>query len=450
MSKSKQVKTNSHVPIEETGDLAVVQEHYQDYPYPYRDPEDETKRLLVISGEFLGELNHYLYKGKEDFNSGFRVLIAGGGTGDSAIYMAEQLKDKNAEVVYLDFSKPSMEIAQKRAEKRGLTNIKWVYDSILNIPKLNLGKFDYINCIGVLHHLKNPPNGLKILKDSLSDQGAINIMVYAKYGRTGLYQVQDIMKMVNQGVSNRIEEIMNTKSVMASFPATNWYIRGQELLSDHVVFGDVGLYDMFLHKQDRAYSIPELYEFIHNATLNFVEFSDVSEKVALKIENYISDFSLLQKIKRMDIITQQAICELIVGNIIKHSFFVSNQKDTIASLDNLDNIPYFYGMTGAISKQIYDHIETNALVAGNIVNFTLNNSLLKDINITIPISNYTKYVFKQMIDGGKSLQEIFDLIREDLQQEISNESLLLEVKNIFSPFFSTGIMLLHDKSVKLF
>ncbi|WP_342278683.1 class I SAM-dependent methyltransferase [Candidatus Tisiphia endosymbiont of Myopa tessellatipennis] len=450
MSKSKQVKTNSHVPIEGTGDLAVVQEHYQDYPYPYRDPEDETKRLLVISGEFLGELNHYLYKGKEDFNSGFRVLIAGGGTGDSAIYMAEQLKDKNAEVVYLDFSKPSMEIAQKRAEKRGLTNIKWVYDSILNIPKLNLGKFDYINCIGVLHHLKSPPDGLKILKDSLSDQGAINIMVYAKYGRTGLYQVQDIMKMVNQGVSNRVEEIMNTKSVMAGFPATNWYIRGQELLGDHVVFGDVGLYDMFLHKQDRAYSIPELYEFIHNAALNFVEFSDVSEKLALRIENYISDFSLLQKIKRMDIITQQVICELIVGNIIKHSFFVSNQKDTIASLDNLDNIPYFYGITGAISKQIYDHIETNALVAGNIVNFTLNNSLLKDINITIPISNYTKYVFKQMIDGGKSLQEIFDLIREDLQQEISNETLLLEVKNIFAPFFTTGIMLLHDKSVKPF
>lgn len=58
------------------------------------------------------------------------MLIAGGGTGDSAIYMAEQLKDKNAEVVYLDFSKPSMEIVQKRAEKRDLTNIKWVYDSI--------------------------------------------------------------------------------------------------------------------------------------------------------------------------------------------------------------------------------------------------------------------------------------------------------------------------------
>ncbi|WP_341752178.1 MULTISPECIES: hypothetical protein [unclassified Candidatus Tisiphia] len=55
-----------------------------------------------------------------------------------------------------------------------------------------------------------------------------------------------------------------------------------------------------------------------------------------------------------------------------------------------------------------------------------------------------------MIDGGKSLQEIFDLIREELQQEVSNEALLHEVKAIFAPFFITGIMLLHNKSVKLF
>ena len=148
-------------------DLAEVQEHYQDYPYPFRDPNQEKERLLAICGEFLGELNHFLYKGKENFNNNFRCLIAGGGTGDSTIYLAEQLKDKkNAEIIYLDFSKPSMEVAQKRAEVRGLKNIKWINDSILNIPNLKLGKFNYINCTGVLHHLANPDEGLKNLKDS--------------------------------------------------------------------------------------------------------------------------------------------------------------------------------------------------------------------------------------------------------------------------------------------
>lgn len=58
-------------------DLAEVQEHYQDYPYPFRDPNQEKERLLAICGEFLGELNHFLYKGKENFNNNFRCLIAG-------------------------------------------------------------------------------------------------------------------------------------------------------------------------------------------------------------------------------------------------------------------------------------------------------------------------------------------------------------------------------------
>lgn len=454
MSKSnKPVKTKANITTmtinEATNDIPEVQEHYQDYPYPYRDPEDERKRILAIAGEFIGELNHYLWKGKQNFDSGFRCLIAGGGTGDAAIYLAEQLKNKKAEIVYLDFSKPSMEIAQKRAQVRGLTNITWVYDSILNIPNLNLGKFDFINCSGVLHHLKHPPEGLKILKDSLKEDGGMNLMVYAKYGRTGVYQIQDIMKMVNKGVTNRAQEIMNGKAILSSLPTTNWYVRGQELLSDHISFGDIGIYDMFLHKQDRCYSIPELHEFIEDASLNFTEFSDVSEKLSLRIENYITDFSLLQKIKRMDIVTQKAICEIIVGNIIKHTFYASNKPDTIATLDDLNNVPYFYGIAG-IAKQIHDHIENSSVMPGTNINFTLNNSLIKYINITIPISQYTKYIFKQLIDDNQSLQEIFDATRADMQQQVNNEVLLTEVKNVLAPFFLTGLMLLRDKSVQLF
>ncbi len=71
----------------------------------------------------------------------------------------------------------------------------------------------------------------------------------------------------------------------------------------------------------------------------------------------------------------------------------------------MDNVAYFYGIAG-IAKQIYDHMESSTLIAGNVINFTLNTSWLKNINIAIPVSNYTKYVFKQMIDGGKSLQEM--------------------------------------------
>jgi len=457
MSTSKTVKTKiaktSATPsttkpsTEVVASLVTVQEHYQEFPYPFRDPEDETQRLLMVCGENLYELNHFLYKGKEDFNKGFRVLIAGGGTGDSAIYMAEQLKNKKAEIVYLDFSKPSMEVAQKRAEKRGLTNITWVLDSILNIPNLNLGKFDFINCSGVLHHLQSPPAGLKILQDSLTANGGMMIMVYGQYGRTGVYQMQDIMKMVNQDISNRVAEVMNAKLILDILPATNWLVRGKELVNDVATFGDIGVYDLFLHKQDRAYTIPELYEFIHDAGLHFVEFNDVAEKLALRPESHIKDFSLLQRIKKMDVVTQQAICELIVGNIIKHTFYASNQKDSIANFDNLNNVPLFWGLAKNISQQIYDHI-TN-LQPSHFINFTLNNQFIQNHNIQIPIGNYTKNVVKQMIDGNKSFAEICDAVREELQQEISNEALMIEIKNISTPFLNAGNMLFHDKSVTI-
>ena len=40
---------------------------------------------------------------------------------------------------------------------------------------------------------------------------------------------------------------------------------------------------------------------------------------------------------------QQSICEIMAGNIIKHSFWVTNRSDsTIASFEDLDNVPLFY------------------------------------------------------------------------------------------------------------
>lgn len=440
----------SKLQSKEINGLVAVQEHYQDYPYPFRDPEDEKTRILSLAGEYLGELNHWLYKGKQDFKSGFRVLIAGGGTGDSSTFLGEQLKNTDAEIVYLDFSKPSMEIAMKRAEIRGLKNIKFINDSILNVPKLKLGKFDFINCSGVLHHLESPPAGLKVLKDSLTDTGAINIMIYAKYGRTGVYHVQEIMKMINKGVTNRVEEIMNGKLIVNALPASNWFKRGNELIGDHINFGDVGLYDLFLHKQDRAYSIPEMREFIADAGLNFVQFSDVTEKLALRIESYITDFSLLQKVKKMDIVTQQAICELIVGNIIKHTFYSSNAKeDTVASMEDLNNVPYFYAANG-VPKSIVDLIENNSIAAGMTMTFTLNTPFFANANVSIPVSIYTKSIFKNMIEDSKSLQELFDCVRQDLAQEIDDKTLLAEVKTVLTPFFDAGIMLLRDKKIGAF
>ena len=197
-----------------------------------------------------------------------------------------------------------------------------------------------------MHHLESPDDGFKALKSVLKPDGGMSIMIYAKYGRTGLYQMQEIMQIVNEGVGNRQEEVNNGLEIVNSLPDTNWYKRGEELLQDHKSDGDIGMYDMFLHKQDRAYSIPEMYEFISNTDLHFVEFSDPISRGTLNIMSFSRQGELAEKILKMDKIKQQSICEIMAGNIIKHSFWVTSRSDnTIASLEDLDNIPIFYKKT---------------------------------------------------------------------------------------------------------
>ncbi len=57
------------------------------------------------------------------------------------------------------------------------------------------------------------------------------------------------------------------------------------------------------------------------------------------------------------------------------TYAISNQKDSIASLDDLDNVPYFYNITN-FAKQIYEYLEFNASTISNVINFTINNGVL--------------------------------------------------------------------------
>ena len=102
------------------GYLDSVRRQYEDYPYPCRDPGAEETHLQVTFLDALGWINHYCFGGREDFRNSFRVLVAGGGTGDATIFLAEQLRDTDARIVHLDISVTWIETAMARARVRGL------------------------------------------------------------------------------------------------------------------------------------------------------------------------------------------------------------------------------------------------------------------------------------------------------------------------------------------
>ncbi len=306
--------------------LKNVRSQYENYPYPPRAPEDEKHRLIEIAMDRLALINFYCFKGEDTFENA-RILVAGGGTGDSTIYLAEQLRHTQSEVVYLDISQASMLIAKQRAEQRNLTNITWVHGSILALAEYGIGSFDYISCTGVLHHLENPLAGLLALKSVLKPSGAMGLMLYGEYGRAGVYQMQKLMKIINKNEPQLNNKINNTRKTLAQLPKSNWFCHNQELINDHKALGDSGLVDLLLHEQDRAYSIEDIYSLLNDSNLHFVAFSDVKMRLSYRPEQYISDPELLSKIKQLSEQEQHHIAELLVGAFKKHEFYVSAKQN---------------------------------------------------------------------------------------------------------------------------
>lgn len=324
--------------------LPEVRQQYEDFPYPPRNPQDENHRLLLPYLSRIDAVNHHCFNGTQNFNN-FRVLIAGGGTGDTTIAWAEQLRDKkDSSVVYLDMSNASASIAKERAAIRGLNNIRWINDSILNIAALNLGSFDFIECSGVLHHLKDPDAGLKAIASVLKPNGAMNLMVYAKYGRTGIYQMQDLMRLINGTEKDSSKKIDNTKKTLSALPSHHALNVAQSFgvtMSDAQT--DAGLYDLFLHTQDRAYTMAEVHDWLEHGGLKLSGEPGYNyTQLEYLPETYIKDPALLAKIKQYPLKIQQAIGDALSTRMTKHEFYAvpKTAHDRVAKITDQHLIPW--------------------------------------------------------------------------------------------------------------
>ncbi|MGH6959158.1 MAG: class I SAM-dependent methyltransferase, partial [Dongiaceae bacterium] len=214
-----------------------VRAQYEAYPYPPRDPRDEAKRLIEGSPSHLLEINHYVFAGRRDFGQPFRALVAGGGTGDGTIMLAQHLADRRcpADIVYLDVSAAARSIAEARAKQRKLDNLRFVTGSLLELPRLDLGRFDYIDCCGVLHHLADPAVGLAALTGVLAGDGGMGLMVYGALGRTGVYHVQELLRRL-AGDEPPARRIDLARRLLKQLPPTNWF-RRNPAVGDHVNAG---------------------------------------------------------------------------------------------------------------------------------------------------------------------------------------------------------------------
>ena len=288
---------------------------YEAFPYPKRDPRDEARRLVVGSPSHLREIDHWVFGTARPASQPLRALVAGGGTGDGAIMLAQQMATagRPGRVAYLDRSAAAAEVARARAAARGLT-LDWHTGSLLDLPRSGLGPFDYIDCCGVLHHLPDPAAGLRSLLSVLAPGGGMGLMVYAPHGRTGVYMVQDALRLLAPEEDAPPARLDVARRVMRHLPKSAW-LRRNTYFSDHIEGGDAGLFDLLLNPRDRAYTAPEFIALLDDAGLHVTA---LMEPLRYDPAIYLPDPRLRARIDALHPTARAGLAEALTGNMSTH------------------------------------------------------------------------------------------------------------------------------------
>lgn len=423
-----------------------VRAQYEEFPFPLRNPEDEANGLIVTEQDFLGKISHFCFGGRQSFGNGFRVLVAGGGTGDHTIFLAEQLRDYDAGVTYIDISAASLDIARKRAQVRGLDNIEWHHGSILDIPSLGFAPFNLISCTGVLHHLPEPERGLAALRSVLAPDGAMSLMLYGRMGRLSIYAGQELMRLVNQGIADPKQKTRNARAVLRSLPQTNWLLRGGSPKEVLVSFleDESNLYDTLLHEQDRAYSVMEIYELISGAQLELIEFVSFMSSVPSFRYLYnpmvwITDSALRAHVSTLSRPKQQAIAEAINCMITCHSFYAApGAAGRIAMPNGPEMVPYFLYFDSSNLAQHFRSAQGRECA----VNY-------RHSTVRFDLGKYSADLVAG-IDGSRCLGELFQMVREGSGADVTQEQLWQDFMAFYQPLNSLDVILLRHRSIPAF
>ena len=310
---------------------ARLAEQYEAYPYPRRDPRDEAKRLIVGSPGHLREIDHWVFGARRPASRPLHALIAGGGTGDATIMLAQQMarEGRAGSVTWLDRSAASLRIAQARAAARGLDNIVWEQRSLLELPGSGLGPFDYIDCCGVLHHLPDPAEGLRALLSVLAPGGGLGLMLYAPHGRTGVYMLQEALRLLAPADEAPAARLDVAKRVMRHLPETAW-LRRNGFLDDHVNGGDAGLYDLLLNPRDRAFTVRELHALLAGEGMEVTCWVEPARYDPIPL---LPDPRLRARVEALDPIDRAALAETLAGNVSAHIVYCVRRDERVERAD---------------------------------------------------------------------------------------------------------------------
>jgi SAM-dependent methyltransferase len=222
----------------------------------------DVEALLSSSYEWFDPIHaHRILWPDREYKPDLDILIAGCGTDQAAVFA---YTNRAAKVVAIDISQPSLNHQQYLKDKHGLTNLELHLLPIEELRTLGLD-FDLVVSTGVLHHMADPLAGMKALAGCLRRDGTIGVMLYAKYGRTGVELLQSVFRDLGLRQDDAsVRMVKETISLLSPDHPVHNYFKITSDLQD-----DTALVDTFLHGRERSYTVADCIDLVTSAGLVF-------------------------------------------------------------------------------------------------------------------------------------------------------------------------------------
>lgn len=293
----------------------AIEQFYDKHAYPPARVFDSVTARPPLSQRAA----HHLIWPRMPIPTRRRILVAGCGTSRA---VRHALLEPDAEVVAIDISTTAIEESRRLADHHGVHNLTLHRMPIEEVTDLG-AKFDHIICTGVLHHLRDPGVGLRALRKVLAPSGAMTLMVYAPYGRAGVYLIQDYCRRL--GVGTDSEDIADLVETLREIPSEHPI--GRLLRTTRDFSNDDALADALLNPRDRAYSVPQLLTLLADSGLRFERW--VRQAPYFPDCGLISETPHSQRIAGLAPAEQHAALELFRGTMLRHTIIaVADDEDS--------------------------------------------------------------------------------------------------------------------------
>ena len=296
---------------------AAVAKLYDTYPFPPEPILDEPPPGYNWRWNWLAAYN--FCTGRKPQKQDIRILDAGCGSGVGTEYLVHL--NPQAQVVGIDLSAGTLEVAKKRCQSSGADRVEFHHLSIYDVEQIP-GEFDLINCVGVLHHLPDPIRGIQALAKKLAPGGLMHIFVYGELGRWEIQLMQKAIALLQGNKRGDYRDgVQVGRQIFASLPENNRIVKREKERWAMENQRDECFADMYVHPQETDYNIDTLFALIEASGLDFVGFSNPS---FWQLETLLEKApELIERAKELSERELYRLIELLNPEVTHYEFFLS-------------------------------------------------------------------------------------------------------------------------------